>query len=119
MHSGNGKRRQHAREDDCGIDMSITLKQNEDSNLVHLDGSVDISCAVELKSTLLEAVQSGKALRVSLEDATGFDLTSIQLLWAAAREAGKAGIGFELAGQAPKAFSAAIADGGFQPFLAV
>jgi anti-anti-sigma regulatory factor len=98
--------------------MSVTLRQNEDSNLIHLDGSVDISCAVELKSALLEALQSGKAIRVSLEDAAAFDLTAVQLLWAGAREAANAGVAFKLAGQAPEAFSSAIADCGFQAFLA-
>ena len=60
------------------------------------------AAAAELKAVLLQALDSGKTVRVSLEAATYLDVTAIELLWAAEREAIKRGVGFTLAEPAPE-----------------
>ena len=78
--------------------MSITLDVADTHCLVRLEGNTDIGCSTELKSVLVEAISSGKELRVDLTGATDLDITAFQLLWAAAREAEKSGALFALSG---------------------
>jgi anti-anti-sigma factor len=96
--------------------MGITLEESDTTSTIRLEGTVDISSAAELKTQLLQALDSGKAVRVSLEAATYLDVTAIELLWAAEREAIKRGVGFTLAEPAPEGVSAALLDAGFDRF---
>lgn len=96
--------------------MGITLEQREESSVVCLEGTIDIACAAELRTVLLDALQLGHAIRVAAGQVTGLDMTSIQLLWAAQREATARGVGFALAGQMPESASAALRDAGFDAF---
>jgi len=98
--------------------VSITLEQMESLSVIHLEGAIDIASAAELKALLLKALGGGGEVRVSIdkldkqEKATSLDVTAVELLWAAGREAKKSGTGFSLAGQAPGEVSAALADAG-------
>jgi anti-anti-sigma factor len=94
----------------------VTLDQSEAVCLVRLEGEIDIASAAELKKVLLEALASGRELRVDLERAAELDVTALQLLWAAEREARRSGVGFTLAGRVPEAISAAAGDAGFEAF---
>ena len=96
--------------------MGMTLEESDTTSTIRLDGTVDISSAAELKTQLLQALDSGKAVRVSLEAATYLDVTAIELLWAAEREATKRGAGFTLAEPVPEGVSAALLDAGFEKF---
>ena len=53
----------------------------------------------ELKKVMLQALASGKEMLVDLRRATELDVTAIQLLWAAEREARKSGRKFFLPGR--------------------
>jgi anti-anti-sigma factor len=95
--------------------VSITLEQTESLSVIHLEGAIDIASAAELKALLLKALGGPGEVRVSLEkldQATGLDVTAVELLWAAGREAKKSGAAFSLVGQAPVEVSAALADAG-------
>jgi anti-anti-sigma factor len=96
--------------------VSITLDRNESQCLVRLQGEVDVSSAAELKAILLEALASGRELRVDLERTTELDVTALQLLWAAEREAGGSGVGFSLLGGVAEEISVALSDVGFKNF---
>jgi anti-anti-sigma regulatory factor len=96
--------------------VGVTLEQNEGLQVIRLEESVDISSAGELKRMLLEAFEAGGPVEVSLEKATYLDVTAMQLLWAAGREAKTAGVGFGLSGAAPEAIAASLADAGFEQF---
>ena len=72
--------------------MPVTLEQKDALTLIQLEGAIDIGCAAELKELLMEKLKSGAAVYVSLESATGLDITAVQLLWAAAREAQRVGV---------------------------
>jgi len=95
--------------------VSITLEQTESLSVIHLEGAIDIASAAELKALLLKALGGPGEVRVSLEkldQATGLDVTAVELLWAAGREAKKSGAAYSLVGQAPAEVSAALADAG-------
>ena len=98
--------------------MPVTLDQSEAVCLVRLEGEIGIASAAELKKLLIEALASGRELRVDLERAAELDVTALQLLWAAEREARGSGVGFALAGRVPEAISAAAGDAGFETFPA-
>jgi anti-anti-sigma factor len=97
--------------------VSITLDRNESQCLVCLEGEVDVSSAAELKKLLLEALASGRELRVDLERTSELDVTALQLLWAAEREAAGSGMGFSLLGGVPEEISVALSDVGLKNFL--
>jgi len=92
----------------------VTFEQNDVVSLIRLEGAVDVGCAADLKALLVERLKSGSEVRVSLEEATVLDVTAIQLLWAASREAKKLGVTFALEGQAPGTVQAAFAPAGVE-----
>jgi anti-anti-sigma regulatory factor len=99
--------------------MGISLDKSGAGVSIALADTIDISCAAELKSLLIEALSSGADLRISLDDATGLDVTASQLLWAAERQARQSGVGFRFSEPVPDAVSAELAEAGFQPFSAL
>jgi anti-anti-sigma regulatory factor len=96
--------------------LAIVLEQHEALNVIRLEGVIDIALAAELKTTLLEALKSAKALRVALNADADLDVTAIQLLWAVEREAKALNVDFALDGGVPETVSAALKDAGFERF---
>jgi anti-anti-sigma regulatory factor len=94
-----------------------TLEQDAGLNVIRLEGAMEIGCAAELKRLLVEALASGPEVRISQEGATDLDVTAVQLLWAAARQAQGAGVKFTLTGPASREVSAALGEAGLQQFL--
>lgn len=76
--------------------MSIAANQTSDFTLLQLDGVIDIGCAAELKTLLQGALDSGRGIRLSLGPIGDLDVTALQLLWAAQREARRAGLQFQI-----------------------
>jgi anti-anti-sigma factor len=97
-------------------DVGIKVEQRNEVNVVRLEGVIDIASAAELKTALLEALKSGKRLSISLDRCADMDVTAIQLLWTAEREARASGVGFALSGPVPETVSAALKDAGFEAF---
>lgn len=62
---------------------------------------------------LIDALASATSVEVDLGDATEIDITAIQLLYAAHREAGNTGIGMTLAGPVPERIAAIAREAGF------
>jgi len=94
------------------------LKENETSSLIRLEGVIDIASAVELKVLLLQALASGKEVCIALDGVKGLDVTAVQLLWAAGREAKASGAGFRFVGQVPSAVISSLRDAGIEDFAA-
>ena len=67
---------------------------------------------------LMETISSRKELQVDLAHANRLDITAVQLLWAAAREAKQMGASFAVAGDVPENISCAVRDAGLECFLA-
>lgn len=108
--------------------MGAVLELNEEASLIRLQGDIGIACAAELKALLMQAIQSctpsgipsgtqsSRGVRIRQEAATDLDVTAAQLLWAAQREAKKAGVAFTFEGAMPEAAWAALANAGIQNF---
>jgi ABC-type transporter Mla MlaB component len=93
------------------------MEQNDALSLLTLEKAVEIGCAAELKRLLVQALGSGKEVRVSLAAAADLDVTAVQLLWAAARQAKAAGINLSLTEPVPGEIAAALGEAGLNQFL--
>lgn len=74
------------------VRLPITFALEETHCLVRLDGELGLSSAAELKSRLMEGLAAGREMVFELEHVTGLDITILQLLWVAGREASQAGM---------------------------
>lgn len=97
--------------------MPVNCEPREARYLIRLEGEVDISSAAELKKRLLEALRDDGHLHLDLEGATDLDITALQLLWAAERQARGSGKGFALVGRLPETVNAALNEAGLEDFL--
>ena len=96
--------------------MGITWEHGDDASVIALEGVVDIASAAELKATLMEALKADKALRLRIGLDAELDVTAIQLLWAAEREAKASGGSLTLEGEAPVTVLTMMRDAGFERF---
>jgi hypothetical protein len=79
-----------------------------------MENAVSFTSADELKKLLIEGLASGKEVQLDLERAEEIDVTVMQLLWAAEREAERAGLG--LVSHVSEAAAAAAREAGFERF---
>ena len=91
--------------------MPVTTAQYESYRLIGLEGQVNVASSGELKSMLLDWISSGKSLHLDLERAEAIDLTVLQLLCAAGREALARGV--EMTIRSSEAADRAACDAGF------
>lgn len=96
--------------------MPVTLEQKDALACIHLEGAIDVGCAAELKTLLMETLKPGAAVCLGLESATGLDITAVQLLWAAAREAQRVGVEFTFKERIPEPVRHALAEVGIRDF---
>jgi anti-anti-sigma factor len=94
--------------------LSITFADSATGCVLKLEGEIDVSCSAELKRGLIEAISSGKEVQLDLAQASDLDVTAIQLLWAARREAEKTGVSFVVAGDVPENIGRAVCEAGFE-----
>lgn len=69
------------------MERRVAVSFDPNSGTVCLEGEVNIECAAELRSALLAALAAERPATVSLAALTGVDVTAVQLLWAAERQA--------------------------------
>ncbi len=98
--------------------MPVTVAQIEAVRFIRLEGEVTIAYAAELKKVLLEALASGGELRLDMARATEVDITALQLLWAAEREARACGRAYTLEGTVPDEILATATEAGLEKFPA-
>jgi anti-anti-sigma regulatory factor len=98
--------------------LSIAFDDSAAGCVLRLEGEIDITCSAELKRMLIEAIASGKEVQVDLAPASDLDVTAVQLLWAASREAEKAGASFAVSGGVPENIGRAVCEAGFENFPA-
>ncbi len=72
--------------------MPITIERGESISIIRLEGDLTIAAAQELKQVLLDGLEAGMDLQVDMERIGEFDITVMQLLWAAGRDAMGRGI---------------------------
>ena len=92
--------------------MPVTVKLTKTRSTVSLEGAIDIAASSELKKVLVEALSKGKRVSVGLGRATELDVTAVQLLWAASREARRSGVEFALDGQELPEIRSALLESG-------
>lgn len=99
--------------------MPVTMEQQETHSLIRLQGELTLTSAAELKAALVAGLAAGTHLQLDLEGATKIDVTIMQLLWAAGREAERKGVA--LSGRLSEAAAAMAREAGFEslPGLAV
>jgi anti-anti-sigma factor len=98
--------------------VSITLEKSEKQSTIRLKGAMDIAASAKLKTLLTQALSAARPVRVLLAGVSEMDCTGYQLLWAAGRDAGEAGVSFVLEGELPAALAAQLAAAGL-PKLAM
>lgn len=96
--------------------MPVIFDQTATPGVIRLEGEVNIADAAQLKEVLLTALREGGGTRISLKTATGLDVTAVQLLWAAEREARASGMVLALDGPVPDGLYAALRAAGFERF---
>ena len=92
--------------------MGVVLEQGDTKSLLRLEGSVDIAVAAELKKLLIQALAAGKEVAVSLEAASYLDVTAVQLLWAADRDARSRGLRLTPIGPCPEVLCQSLSQAG-------
>lgn len=97
-----------------GIEASINEGPSP-ATCIALCGSIDISVALDLKAALMEGLEKGQEIELSAEEATDFDVTALQLLWAAQRECKNAGLRFALSGAPAGLLESTLAEMGMKP----
>ncbi|MGC2637299.1 MAG: STAS domain-containing protein [Acidobacteriaceae bacterium] len=105
--------------------MPVRFDPAGDAATICLEGDIDIGCAATLRQLLLEALNPDRAAvnhatRISLARITAVDVTAVQLLWAAEREAQSTGHPLPLADPWPAPVAEMLRDAGFSrlPFSA-
>jgi anti-anti-sigma regulatory factor len=76
--------------------LPASIERHETHSMIRLEGEFAVTSAAELKRTLLQGLAAGKDLQLDLERAQEVDITVLQLLLAAAREAERAGVGITM-----------------------
>jgi anti-anti-sigma regulatory factor len=96
----------------------VTLEREEELSTIRLEGEVGIASAAELKDLLIQALAFRKLVRVSLQSLTDLDVTAVQLLWAARREAKASSVPFAIEGRVPSMVLSTLLQAGFDDFAA-
>lgn len=96
--------------------MPVTIERSGAVCLIRVEGEVAIGCAAQLKKVLLEALASGGELRLDMARAIELDITALQLLWAAEREARASGTAFTLTGTVAEEILVTATEAGFGKF---
>jgi anti-sigma B factor antagonist len=94
--------------------MPVTMERHDDFALIRLEGECTVTSAAELNRLLVEGLAIGGDLRLDLQRAEEIDVTVLQLLWAAGREAERAGASIAVRMSEPAGMSAREA--GFDRF---
>ncbi len=94
--------------------MPLTVEQDQSAWLIRVEGEFTVTSASELKKMLIEGLASAKHLQVDLTQAEEIDVSLLQLLWAAARDASRQS--GALVSGVSEAAAAAARDAGFDIF---
>ena len=94
--------------------MPVACESRDGKSVIRLEGAVDLGSAAELRQLLMDALNQGDAIEISLRGATELEITGMQLLWAAGKAARGAESGFALDGEVPPEIRAAFTGMGLE-----
>ena len=89
------------------------MSEKKTVSVVTLEKRATIDRAQHLRDTLLEALQQSDRVLLNLSHVEAVDLTAIQILYAAVREARIGGGELDFTGEVPESMRKALQDGGF------
>lgn len=92
--------------------MSLTRVPENPDWLVRLEGRITLTAAPELQTLLVDGLVSGKPMELDLSRVTEIDITALQLLWSARREAAAKGV--RMMCQLSEAAAATVREAGFK-----
>jgi anti-anti-sigma regulatory factor len=99
-------------------DVAITFERDGTSSRIRLTGVIDVAAAEELKDVFLEALGSSQELDLVVAEVTYLDVTAVQLLWAARREASTQGVAWIFEDAVPEEVLSTLSRAGLaQPAL--
>lgn len=96
--------------------MSITAEVTQNLCRIRAAGELTMASACELKAHLVDASSARRDLDLDLDCVEDIDITAVQLLWAAAREASRDGR--RVAGRFSQAALGVLRDTGLDSLLA-
>jgi ABC-type transporter Mla MlaB component len=96
--------------------MPLTLEKNDAGCVLRLEGEITVNCAAELHRLLVEATASATDVSVGFAPSAEIDVSAIQLLYAARREAVRTGRVMRAVGELPAQVRAAFGEVGIDPF---
>jgi anti-anti-sigma factor len=96
--------------------LPVIIDRATEPATIRLEGEVDIADAAELQKVLVDALQSKTETRLWLEGASRLDVTAVQLLLAAEREARGSCIPLKLQGAVPAQVRETFRAFGFERF---
>jgi len=94
--------------------LAVILEREQDHARIRLEGECHVTSAAELGKRLIAGIASGETLRLDLRDVESMDISTLQLLWAAGRQAERSGVRVEL--QIPEAAAETARQAGFEEF---
>jgi anti-anti-sigma factor len=98
--------------------MAVTVDTLEGVRTIRLTDVLDIAQAAELKRVLVDAIASSLRVCIQVAGVSAFDVTTVQLLWAAASHAKSMGSDLILEGPVSEAVATSLARTGVFPLMA-
>ena len=95
------------------MEVSLNFDDTVKTAELKLGGDLRIQHAAELKKVLTDTLEKAETTLLDLEEAEGFDLSSIQLLYAFHLASVNSKKSFRLIGDCPEQFRVAVENAGF------
>jgi len=99
-----------------GAIMNLAMERGGGRSVIRLAGEVNIGCAAELKALLVEVLSSGEEILIEFERAGAVDVSILQLILAAQREATQTGVRLALSAALAEPVARAVEEAGISPF---
>ena len=93
--------------------MSSIASIENNRGIVHLDGNLTLSQAVEIKALFIKALVSADEVNISFGEVPDVDLSCLQLICSAHRSALRLNKKLAIKGNAPQAFKDAMSAAGY------
>jgi len=94
--------------------MSLQLQEFRNRSVIQLEDSITLNCASELRDLLLQVLNSKNQIEIDVSRVTEFDLSALQILYAARLAANQTGAGLSTASPVPEVVRAAIQESGIE-----
>jgi anti-anti-sigma regulatory factor len=98
--------------------LPVNCEERARQYVIRLEGEIDVACSTDLKRGFIDTIASEKETVLDVKAATDFDVTALQLIWAAMVAAENVKKVVTIEGEIPEEIVNAVRDAGFEPLLA-